>query len=510
MPDDVVQIGPQASPEQDPSGDANPSLAARIFRMLLLLSALVVLVVGLVAGALVNRAVISDTQLSLSHELHLIADQMMEGADRDEELAVARGIDLDDVRLTLIAPDGEVLYDSEATAAEMGNHADRAEVKQALADGEGESERTSSTLGNTSVYHAIRLETGDVLRLSVDRASLASLFAREIWILLAVIVAIIALSWGVSRVLARRIVKPILSIDPADPGASGDEVYSEIVPMVRRLDEQQRTLKRQMAELRSADEMRQEFTANVTHELKTPLASISGAAELIRDGIARPEDVPDFAGRICDESARLSDLVTDILTLSRLDESERRGDRGAVGSVEPCDLAAICHDVAERMSDEAADREVSVSVSGTPVAVLGNARLLDELVHNLCDNAIRYNHPGGSVLMTTGVELEHPYVRVADDGQGIAEEEQDKVFERFYRVDASRSRESGGTGLGLAIVKHAAAFHDATVEVDSALGKGTAITVRFPKREALPRPSSDGGHDAEPSAHDDEGSRDSE
>ena len=505
MPGDVVQTsasinGGTAHPDEG----ANPSLAGRVFRAQLLLAALVALVIGLVAGALVNRAIISDTQISLSHELHMIGDQLIGDADRSEEVAIVSGINLDKVRLTLIAPDGEVIYDSEADTDTMENHGDRPEVQQALETGEGEDQRTSETLGYTGVYHAIRLESGDVLRLAVDRASLASMMARETGTLVIAIILIIVLSWGISHLLARRIVEPILAIDPEDPGASRGEVYSEITPMVDRLDEQQRTLKRQMAELRSADEMRQEFTANVTHELKTPLASISGAAELIRDGIARPEDIPDFAGRICDESARLSDLVSDILTLSRLDESERRGERDAVGSVEPCDLKAICRDVAERMSDEAAEAEVYVRISGTPVTVIGNARLLDELVHNLCDNAIRYNHPGGTVLLTTGVENEHPFVRVADDGQGIALEEQDKVFERFYRVDVSRSRESGGTGLGLAIVKHAAAFHDATIELESELGKGTTITVRFPERGSRPAVPGDAkaAGDADASADD--------
>ncbi len=459
----------------------NPSLASRIFRMQLLLAVLVALVVGLAAGALFQRTVVSDTQTSLGRELRIIDDYVIQ--DDDDELSEVRALGLDGVRVTLIDPSGRVLYDSAESASGMPNHGDRPEVAAALSDGEGTSERMSSTLGVVSVYHALRLDSGDVLRLSVERASLVALFARQSWALVAVIVAILAISWVIARLLVRRIVRPILDIDPADPGSSDETVYAELVPMVRQLDKQQRELRQQMEELRNVNEMRQQFTSNVTHELKTPIASISGAAELIRDGIARPEDVPDFANRICEESTRLSALVSDILTLSRLDESERAGDKTSVGSIERCDLLACCRDVCGRMSDAAKKAKVKLRVKGTPCIVMGNVRLLDELVRNLCDNAIRYNHPGGNVLVTAGVQDGRPYVRVADDGQGIPEKDQKKVFERFYRVDKSRSRELGGTGLGLAIVKHAAAFHDAEIEMESTEGVGTTITVRFPASE---------------------------
>ena len=251
--------------------------------------------------------------------------------------------------------------------------------------------------------------------------------------------------------------------------------------MVERLEEQQTTLREQMEKIKSVSAIRQEFTANVTHELKTPLSSISGAAELIRDGIARPEDVPDFAARICDESAWLTSLVNDILTLSRLDESERSSDRSMVGAVERLDLLSLSRGVAERLGEVAAEADVTITAGGEPAIVEGNARLLDELIYNLADNAIRYNHEGGTVRIEVGYRAKRPILRVSDTGQGIAAEDQPKVFERFYRVDKSRSRELGGTGLGLAIVKHAAAFHGADIDLASEIGQGTTFTVTFPE-----------------------------
>jgi two-component system phosphate regulon sensor histidine kinase PhoR len=235
-----------------------------------------------------------------------------------------------------------------------------------------------------------------------------------------------------------------------------------------------------MYRLEDSEQMRREFTSNVTHELKTPLSSISGAAELIRDGIARPADVPDFAGRIVAESARLTDLVNDILTLSKLDESERAGARELLGSTERVDLLQVARNVCDRLRTASRAAGVTLRAEGQGATVVGSARLLDELVYNLCDNAIRYNHPGGSVSVEVSTGDGGPALSVSDTGIGIAADQQEKVFERFYRVDAGRSRESGGTGLGLAIVKHAALFHGARIDLESEPGKGTRVTVTFP------------------------------
>ncbi len=235
-----------------------------------------------------------------------------------------------------------------------------------------------------------------------------------------------------------------------------------------------------MSAIQDANDMRREFTSNVTHELKTPIASISGAAELIRDGICKPEDVSDFAGRIYKDAQRLSSLVSDILMLSKLDETERGGQKDTMfGPMEQVDLFSVAQDVCSRLSRKAKKAEVNLDVKGISSCVNGNARLLDELVSNLVENAIRYNKKGGRVFVWVLPIEGRPAVRVSDTGIGIPEEAQSKVFERFYRVDKGRSRDMGGTGLGLAIVKHAAAFHEADIRLESKLGEGTTVTVLF-------------------------------
>ena len=397
----------------------------------------------------------------------------------DDDAAMLARLDLGDVRVTLIDPDGTVTYDSLADASELPSHADRPEVVSAFENGTGSSERGSDTVGYMSIYEAERLDSGQVVRLSVDRAGVMAFLFQDLVLLVLFAVVLVGASWLVTRWLSRCFVQPILEIDPS----SGDGVapYVELDPLVNRLNEQHAELVQRMSQIQDAADMRREFTANVTHELKTPIASISGAAELIRDGIAKPKDVPGFAGRIYDDARRLSSLVSDILTLSKLDETERAGSRELFEPSESVNLLAVARDVADRLASKARKAKVDVSVEGVSMNVRGNPRLLDELVSNLCDNAIRYNRPGGKVfvwvLPSNGGGT---CLRVSDTGIGIPEASQDKVFERFYRVDKGRSRDMGGTGLGLAIVKHAAAYHGATVALESKVDKGTTITVTFP------------------------------
>lgn len=256
--------------------------------------------------------------------------------------------------------------------------------------------------------------------------------------------------------------------------------------MLERIENQRQELKRQMRVLADNDRMRREFTANITHELKTPLTAISGYAELIGSGmVASEDDQRDFAMRIYKEAGRLTSLVNDILTLSNLDEAEHSADAAAasvLGTREPVDLPRMLDSVYQRLEGVAAKQGVLLTVSSCPAVVEGVPRLLDELVYNLASNAIRYNKADGSVLLACGLNSdERPYIRVSDTGIGIAEEEREKIFERFYRVDKSRSKARGGTGLGLAIVKHAAVFHNAELNVESKLGEGTCITVTFPE-----------------------------
>ena len=219
--------------------------------------------------------------------------------------------------------------------------------------------------------------------------------------------------------------------------------YVELEPLVSRLNEQHHDLVERMDQVQSADDMRREFTANVTHELKTPIAAISGASELIRDGIVRPEDIPNFASRIYDDAQRLSALVSDILTLSKLDETERSQDRQLFGSVEPIDLLSVASDVCQRYEQRARDAGVKLKLDGVSTTIRGNARLLDEMIGNLVSNAIRYNRRGGSVFVWVLPQNGRPCVRVSDTGIGIPQEDQAKVFERFYRVDKGRGRREG-------------------------------------------------------------------
>ena len=310
---------------------------------------------------------------------------------------------------------------------------------------------------------------------------MTAIFTHDIGLLVSIVALVVLGAWAASRMLSKRLVKPILDIDTT--AAKAEAPYRELEPLVDRLNDQQAELIAQMDKLRDADAYRLEFTANVTHELKTPIASIQGAAELIRDGIARPEDIPEFAGRIYSSARRLSSLVSDILTLSKMDESERAGDSQLLGPKTECDLYLIAGDVTDRLQDKAKRAGVRLTLEGQKCMVVGNAGLLDEMVSNLCDNAIRYNRVNGKVYVWVYQIAGRPTVSVSDTGIGIPEEAQPKVFERFYRVDKSRSRSNGGTGLGLAIVKHAAAFHNARIDLESKLGEGTTITVTFPSAD---------------------------
>ena len=472
------QTGAEKGIDQDPTrgqekrqkAPSRPSLARRFFIALSAIAAVAAIAVLVCSSLIYQSVTVDDAGRMLESECRVVRASLR-GDDTDVMRLTA--FDSGDVRVTLVGTDGAVLYDNQNSVASMPNHADRPEIAEALADGTGSAERDSETSGYVSVYRAIRLANGNVLRLAVDRDGAAAAVRHDLLLVCAVVLVIIAVCWAASRLVADRLVSPILAIDPAEPDAA--VTYVEIEPLVERISEQ-------VEELRGADLMRREFTSNVTHELKTPLSSISGASELIRDGIARPEDVPEFAGRIYDEAHHMTELVNDILTLSKLDESERSGDASLLGAPEPVNLLHVAREVATRLAPVAEKTGVSITAAGEACVVQGYPRLLDELVYNLCDNAIRYNHEGGWVDVSVSLEDECPLLVVADSGSGIPAEQQAKVFERFYRGEQSRSRETGGTGLGLAIVKHAATLHGAALTLDSEPGRGTTVCVRFPRQ----------------------------
>ena len=389
--------------------------------------------------------------------------------------------DADWQRVTLIDTDGDVLYDSDVDPDTMENHGRRDEVVQARAAGNGWSVRYSGTLETRTLNYALLLTDGSVLRVSCTEQTLPALLAA-LWLpLLLVAVLALVLALVLSWRTARALVRPVNAIDLERPDEGA--VYPELRPLIARINEQNRQIRRQMEllteEHRRQDRMRQEFTANVSHELKTPLTSISGYAELMREGIARPEDVPGFAARIYDEAQRLQNLVGDIIQLSRLEEAD-----SPLAETE-IDLYQLCRQVAQRFRLPAERQSVTIAAEGGAVAVRASERVLTEMVGNLCDNAIKYNRPGGRVTLRAAREGGCAVLTVEDTGIGIPPEDQARVFERFYRVDKSHSRAVGGTGLGLSIVKHGAARHQIALSLESRPGEGTRVTLRFPPERLI-------------------------
>ena len=383
-----------------------------------------------------------------------------------------------DYRVTWITADGVVLYDNEADSAVMENHLEREEIRTALETGFGESSRYSHTLSEMQLYTAQRLPDGSVLRLSATQASVWRLLLGLALPVLGVIAVALALSFVLASQISRRIVEPINTLELDAPAQYiGRSDYAEIEPLLQRLDHQQTQIRHDQAELEKTSLIRQEFTANVSHELKTPLHVISGYAELLESGMARPEDVQPFAGKIRAESQRMAKLVEDIIDLTKLDS-------GGIGMLwEEADLREIADSALDTLASAAEASGVTLTLEGSNAPLRGIRQYLDSIVYNLCDNAIKYSAPGDQVTVRTESVPEGARLTVIDTGIGIPPEHQDRIFERFYRVDKSRSREVGGTGLGLSIVKHAARLHHASIDLRSSPGRGSTFTVTFPKTE---------------------------
>ena len=521
------------------------------------------------------------------------SDQMMTELESETWL-VSRGVELDGMdylnglhttsRVTWVAADGTVLYDNEADASTMENHADREEIREALTSETGTAQRFSSTLSEQTLYVTQRLSDGTVIRLASAQKTVGLLLISMIQPILIILVLSLLLSAVLASRLSKGLIKPILSLDLEHP--EDCETYDELTPLLSRLKRQNNTIQQQMnllkqrqtefaaltdnmsegfllldrqghvlshnsgalrllgveepegevnvlvlnreepfrqavdealsgkrsqqmlhlngryckllanpvladgkpagavlvlldvTEQEQRDELRREFTANVSHELKTPLTSISGIAEIMQSGMVKPEDIQSFAGDIYQEAQRLIALVEDIIRLSRLDEGAESLER------EPVNLLSVAQDVARRLDSAAQKAGVTLKVMGLSVEVRGIPSVLDEMVYNLCDNAIKYNHPGGTVNVTVApTDDGSAEVTVEDTGIGIPVEDQSRVFERFYRVDKSHSKEIGGTGLGLSIVKHGASLHGAQIHMDSQVGRGTSVQLLFPHHE---------------------------
>ena len=381
-------------------------------------------------------------------------------------LAEMNGVDWT-TRVTQISPEGEVLYDTRRDESTLEDHSGRKEVQEALASGEGEDVRMSDTVGQELYYYALLLDDGTVLRASKSMDGLIGTALNNLPVMAGLAVVMMILAYFMAKWQTNRLVKPIYELDLEHP--LENKTYDELTPFLEAMDKQNK-------EKEAVSNMRKEFSANVSHELKTPLTSISGYAEIMKNGMVRPADVPVFSERIYKEARRLIHLVEDIIKLSKLDEESVELEKQDV------DLYEMTREVVSRLAPQAAQRNVRMEVTGEPVTYFGIRQILDEMIYNVCENAVKYNNENGRVSVWVGNTLEGPRVTVTDTGIGIPEEHHERIFERFYRVDKSHSKERGGTGLGLSIVKHGALLHGAKVTVDSAPGKGTRIEMQFPKK----------------------------
>lgn len=552
-------------------------MTKKIFRSIFLVAVIVFLACTSIIMAVMYGYFSTVQQAKLKDQTDLIVrGEALDGA------AYFEGMNPDGYRVTWIDHDGSVLYDSEASADTMENHKDREEVREAFDNGIGESSRYSSTLSTKTLYRAVLLNDGTVVRVSVTQYTVLSLLLGMVQPIFAVFIVCIIISFLLAHNVAKRIVEPLNVVDLDHP--LENDVYDELSPLLVKIDRQQRRIADQKAVLQrqqeefalvtdhmneglillnekaevlsinraamglfnvgkesigcdfltvdrsialqnkvkaalqgkhgevlltrngrkyqmnasailrdgaisgavllffdvtdaaDAEQQRREFTANVSHELKSPLQSIMGSAELLENGLVKAEDVPRFVGHIRSEAARLVVLIDDIIRLSQLDEGDEL-------TAESVDLLALAQDTAASLADKAEKNGITLKVRGEPLTYRGVRRLLSEILFNLCDNAIKYNRSNGSVTVTVAKEEKGIALSVADTGIGIPPEHLNRIFERFYRVDKSHSKETGGTGLGLSIVKHAAQYHGATVEVQSKEGEGTKFTIHFPLRE---------------------------
>ena len=545
----------------------------KLFRSLVLFSLLSSLLLSILLIGGMYMYFYNQLQTQLRDEAELLVT-MLEGQD-DPVASLQSGIFVN--RITLIGTDGVVVYDSQADAARMENHAGRPEVVEAVSAGEGQASRSSATLGETSVYYAQKLNSDYVIRVAGALKNVWSTVRGMLgWVALGLAVSAV-LAYQLAKPITRALIRPLNRINLDEPLQS--DAYEEFSPMLRRMDAQNRRIAEQMkeqqrhqtevatmlkglreglivldkshrvlvinpaarqilnagygdllnkplleinrnetlmrlltenggngemrtgghtyhvssspaegeigivlllqdiTEAQTAEQNRKQFTANVSHELRTPLTTISGYAELLETGLANPADTATLGKKIHTESLHLLSLVEDILRLSKLDE-------GMTKDRQPVELKMLAQACVAKLRDYAEKSEVSLIMEGEQAIVMGDRTLLEEMLTNLIDNAIKYNKTGGSVHVLVGLEDGSPFVTVKDTGMGIPPEHHHRVFERFYRVDSSRSKETGGTGLGLSIVKNGAQQHGATVSLESAIDQGTRITIRFPETKA--------------------------
>ena len=404
------------------------------------------------------------------NDLHVLAETLVDSGVFQKERLEHIVFESEDIRVTWIDEDGTVIYDSWNDVSVMGNHMERPEIKEAFENGTGDSVRTSDTMNMNTYYYALRISDGSVVRVARNASSGASIFMNAMPVVGATAVFVIFLCVVLAHYLTKQLLRPIAAIanklDDTEGSSGGTEIYKELEPFVQ-------TIRTQHENILAAAKMRQDFTASITHELKTPLTAISGYAELIENKMTTEEQNFVFAGEIRKNSNRLLTLINDIIRLSELDHTEVGTD------FETVDLYELAKECAQNIQVNAKRRGVEFVLDGENCIVNGNRHMLAELMENLCENGIRYNNEGGFVHLSISQKEGRGVLTVEDNGIGIPEKYHDRVFERFYRVDKSRSKATGGTGLGLAIVKHIVAIHSAKIELTSKVGVGTSIIVKF-------------------------------
>ena len=550
----------------------------KIFRALVALAAMAVLLASLLITFVVSQDFFNETKKELSQEARYISMGLSSGGD--DYLNKIAAENTGDVRVTLIDSDGTVLFDNQAEAKTLENHAMRQEVMEAIANGSGEEERFSDTLDQTTYYYAVRLEDGKILRLARTIDSIYKSVMGMTPFMLGIVIFVAVLASIVARRLTKNLVQPLDDVNLDEP--LDNDTYDELAPFLTRIAKQKRQLSKNLAKLRSkqeeltiitnnmnegmvllnghqnvlfinesaakifgfdakdvigkniltvdraqevqdllqkvaaagsgeglyekdqrfyqlsgssvngsgsviliydvtekmaAEQMRREFSANVSHELKTPLQSILGYAEIMKNGLVKDEDKQRFLERIHAEAENMIELIQQIMELSRLDENK------SVGDFVDVDLYAMAQNIAARLKYKADKRGIALDVAGSNAVVCGVQSVLSEVVYNLVDNAIKYNKDNGSVSVKVEDGADEVTVSVSDTGIGIGAADRERVFERFYRADKSHNKETGGTGLGLSIVKHGVLYHKGRVDLESELGKGTTITIVLPKKK---------------------------
>ena len=434
----------------------------KIFKNMMLMTAITLLVaaVGILFGS--YRFFSNQFEQQVDREGKIISDALNEMNEQQRMDFLNRFSTDEPLRITLIEKDGTVLFDNMYSSNTLENHLQRPEVQKALQNQIGKDIRFSQTYGGYTYYFAVMLKQGQILRVAFITSDIVKLFANIIPIVCVCLVVSLIVGFLLARRMTQKIIKPINNMDFQKPSMNGTD--EELRPLVQRI-------KRQNEERSKNEKMRQEFSANVSHELKTPLTSISGYAELLESGLVQGDDVMNFAQKIHKEATRMSNLVNDIIKISKLDEHRVGIEKESV------DLLKVVLDVKDRLELVAEKQKVTVRVSGQQVIVTAVEQLIDEMVYNLCENAIKYNKTGGTVYINVGMESGRARLEISDTGIGIPKDCQDRVFERFFRVDKSHSRQTGGTGLGLAIVKHVVEYHNGSISLSSTPNQGTTIVV---------------------------------